>query len=289
MVKPNLQKGLTRMAIKTTEGNGPRFYFEESDPATKYPGVTSITGMLPKPFLSRWNANMAADLALDSIDYVARMAERDRKGAQQYIAGAAFRYTKARSKVGSDAHDLFERMIRGETMGRVHPDMEPYRRHFAEFLADVQPELVRAEDVAWSDTHEYAGSFDGILRLKLNEAGRLDPAGELALVMADWKTGKSVYPEVALQMSGYAHADELVSPDGTRAPMPTFDGACVLHITADAWDFLPVRIDREDVFAQFLNLRRTFDWDRKTSKTVLGHSIAGSARRLVTGTQRRGK
>ena len=280
------------MAIKTTEGRGPRFYFDEAKPEIKYPGVTSIVGMLPKPFLQRWNANMAADLAVDSIDYLSSMAQRDREGAKRYIAGAAYRYTRERARIGTDAHDLFERMIRGDDMPhvRLHPDMIPYHRHFAEFLDTVQPELVRAEDVAWSDTHAYAGSFDAMLRLHLGENGKPDPQGESALVIADWKTGKSTYPDVALQMSAYAHADKVIAPDGSEAPMPAFDGACVLHITADEWSFLPVRIDRADVYAHFLHLRNTFDWDRTTSKTVLGDAIAASGtKRMVTGTQRRGK
>jgi hypothetical protein len=277
------------MGIRTIQRSGSRFYFNEEFPDIRYPGVTSVVGMLPKPFLAYWQAKMVAELAVDSLDFIQQMADRDRDGAVQYLKGAASRYTKVRANVGSNAHDLFERMIRGQYVGRVHPDMTAYQRHFAEFLDTVQPELVRAEDVAWSDEHEYAGSFDAVLRLRLDENGRPDPGGEPALVMADWKTSKSTYPDVALQMSAYAHAEFIIAPDGSRTPMPDFDGACVLHITDSEWSFKPVRIDESDVFAHFLHLRRTFEWIQKTSKTVLGDPIASSAGGLVTGTQRRGK
>jgi hypothetical protein len=275
------------VAIRTIQRSGSRFYFNENAPDIKYPGVTSVVGMLPKPFLAYWQAKMVAELAVDSLDFIEQMAQRDRDGAVQYLKGAATRYTKTRAKVGSDAHDLFERLIRGQRVGRVHPDMEPYRRHFEEFLSDVQPELVRAEDVAWSDTHEYAGSFDGILRLKLDENGKPDASGESALVMADWKTSKATYPDVALQMSAYAHADFIVDTYGNREAMPEFDGAVVLHITQDQAAFKPVRIDEADVFAQFLHLRQTFEWDRRVSKTVLGDPIWSTDGALITGTQRR--
>lgn len=275
------------MGIRTIQRSGSRFYFNEDFPDIRYPGVTSVVGMLPKPFLAYWQAKMVAELAVDSLDFVERMAERDRQGAVDYLKGAANRYTKTRSKVGSEAHDLFERMIRGEYVGRVHPDMTPYQRHFAEFLDGVQPELVRAEDVAWSDKHEYAGSFDGILRLKLDEYGKPDPAGESALVMADWKTSKSTYPDVALQMSAYAHADYIIDTAGNREVMPDFDGAVVLHITPEQAAFKPVRIDEADVFAHFLHLRETFRWDREVSRTVLGDPIWSTGSALVTGTQRR--
>jgi hypothetical protein len=285
------------MGIRTIYKGGSRFYFDTAKPDIRVPGVTSVVGMLPKPFLQFWNAKMVAELAVDSLPIIEQMAARDRQGAVDYLKGAARRYTKARSDIGSQAHDLFERMIRGERVARVHLDMDPYRFRFAEFLDTVQPELIRAEDIAWSDTHGYAGSFDAILSVRLNEDNEPDPAGEPALVIADWKTSKSTYPDVALQMSAYAHADRIISPTGDSEPMPEFDGACVLHITPEGWEFLPVAIDvikidgvEYNVFDVFLSLRHTFTWDRVISRSVLGRPIAQSAAsRMVTGTQRRGK
>lgn len=273
-------------AIRTIQRGGSRWYV---DPVTaiKYPGVTSVVAMLPKPFLVWWAARTTAEAAVSNLPAVASIAERDEAGAVDYLRNAHSRYTKLRARVGSEAHDLFERMARGEAIGRVHPDLEPYREGFAEFLDVVRPALVRAEDIAWSDSHEYAGSFDAILRVRLGEDGKPDHvSGEWHTLIVDWKTSKSTYPDVALQMSAYAHADKIVAPDGTSEPMPEFDGAAVLHITPDGWAFKPVRIDRE-VFDTFLTLRRVFTWDRETSKSVIGRAIAESARRLITGTQRR--
>jgi hypothetical protein len=284
--------------VRTVQRAGSRFYVDHETRVT-VPGVTSVIGMLAKPFLAFWNAKMVAELAVDSLPFVEQMAARDRQGAVDYLKGAARRYTKIRSDIGSTAHDMFERMIRGEGnlttrtprgdwAVRVHPDMDPYREHFAEFLAAVNPELVRAEDIAWSDTHEYAGSFDAILRVWVDDAGRITPdrSGEPVTLIVDWKTSKATYPEVALQMSAYANADKLIDAEGNDLPMPEFDGAAVLHITPDEWAFKPVRIDRE-VFAVFLALRQIFDWDRTLSKEVLGKPLARSGGALITGTQRR--
>ncbi|GAA0431038.1 hypothetical protein [Streptomyces luteireticuli] len=277
--------------IRTIARSGSRFYFDPEKPDLKVPGVTSVIGTLAKPFLQPWAAKLTAELAVDSVDFVAAMAERDRQGAVDYLKGAARRYTSARANLGSDAHDLFERMIRGEHVGRVHPDLIPYRDHFADFLDKVNPELVRAEDVAWSDEHQYAGSFDAILNVWLDKRGKPTPdrSGERHTVIADWKTSRATYPDVALQMSAYAHADRLVDAQGVSVPMPDFDGACVLHITDETWAFKPVRINRADVFSAFLHLRGAFTWDRETSKTVIGKPLAQSAGPLVTGTQRRAK
>ncbi|MFF1812400.1 hypothetical protein ACFVXW_25365 [Streptomyces sp. NPDC058251] len=283
--------------VQNDEKGGGRVYFKESDPATRYPSVTTVVDMLPKKFLTRWYANMAADLALDSIEYLQRMADRDRVGAKKWVAGAAWRYTNDRAGIGSKAHDLFERMIRGQQIRRQSLDLEPYRANFREFMDVVKPVLVRAEDVAWSDTHGYAGSFDAWLRLRviLEDDGTwtLDPenvSGEAVWVnvIADWKTSKSVWPSVALQMAAYAFADRIIGPDGTEEPMPEFDGAVVLHITPEGWTLVPVYGPQlRSAFKWFLSLRYTLDWEREGSRKALGKPLASSKKEL-TGTERRG-
>lgn len=291
--------------IRTIKRSGSRFYVNH-DTRVTVPGVTSVLNMVPKPFLQRWAAKLVAETAVDSFDFLVRMVETaGREAAVDHLKGAPWRYTKLRSGIGSEAHDMFERMIRGtgglrdrDAYGRyvvrVSQDMEPYRRNFDEFLTAVNPELVRAEDIAWSDTHEYAGSFDAILRVWVIDVGGrhvIDPTrgpeSFPVLLMVDWKTSKDTYPEVALQMSAYAHADRLIDPEGVEHPMPEFDGAAVLHITPDTWEFKPVDIS-ERVFQVFLALRQVFDWDRELSKDVLGRALARSSKQIVTGTQRRG-
>lgn len=274
--------------VRTMSRGGSRFYYSLDNPDTKFPGVTSIVGMLPKQqFLAPWSARLTAELAVDSIDYIGDMAARDRQGAIDYLKNASRRYTNARSDVGSKAHDLFERILRGEHVGRVHPDLEPYRKHFEEFIAAVNPELVSAENVAWSEEFEYAGSYDAALRVWLDDDGYPTPdhSGTPRLVIADWKTSARTYPEVALQMAAYANAELVIYPDGTSEEMPTFDGAFVLHITGTEWEFVPVHIGPE-VFDHFLSLRHTFEWQRNVSNTVLGSPVAQSDR-ITTGTQRR--
>lgn len=266
--------------VNTIQRGGSRFYVEPES-GEKAPGVTSIIGMLPKPFLTFWAAKMAAEYAVDNIAAVSALADADRDGAVDLIKGAHRRYTKGRSDVGSAAHDMFERMIRGERIRRVGMDLEPYRRHFAEFLDVVQPRLISAEDVMWSDTHHYAGSSDAILEVDDYVTGRP------ATVIVDWKTSAKTYPDVALQLAAYANADRILDADGNSAPMPEIHAGAVLWVTPERWEFKPVKIDME-VFAFFLHLRATFEWDREVSKTVIGKPIA-SGGSLVTGTERRAR
>lgn len=275
-------------AVNTVKRGGSRFYVNPDRPNVSVPGVTSIIGMLPKPFLQQWSAKMAAELAVDSIDILPDMISRDRDGAVAYVKGAAYRYTNTRAKVGSEAHDLFERMIRGERITRAKPDLEPYRRHFQEFLDAVQPKLISAEDVVWSDTHSYAGSSDAILEVLLDDRNRPSMAGQPVTLITDWKTSKDLHAEVALQLSAYANADRLIDTDGRSGAMPEIHGGAALHITEDGWEFRPVNIGPE-VFEVFCALRRVFEWDRDGQRDVLGKAIASKADHIITGTQRRAR
>ncbi|MCR8576453.1 hypothetical protein [Streptomyces sp. Isolate_219] len=279
--------------VRTRKIHQVRHYFDTEATEIVYPGVTSICGMIAKPFLAPWSAGMTADLALDSLEFIKDMADRDRKGARAYLAGAARRYTDIRSDIGTRAHTQFELMARGLPLDDdgYHPDMVPYVAHYREFLQQVNPEFVRHEDIAWSDTHEYAGSFDAYAYVWfVPGTDTPDPTrkGEKRLVIIDYKTSKSAYPDVALQLSAYAHADFVIDTEGVRHPMPTFDGGAVLWITPDKWEFKPVRIDYV-VFSHFLHLRETFRWDREVSGRVLERPIAGSAAKFVSGSERRAK
>lgn len=284
--------------VRTTHIGGSRFYVD-TESMQKVPGVTSVIGMLAKPFLQPWAAKMSAELAVDSLDYLPALAKRDRDGAVDFLKGASRRYSSERARIGSEAHDLMERMIRGESVeierGKAY--LTQYRDLFQDFLDTVQPELIRAEDASWSDTHGFAGSFDAVLELKLDETGKPDPHGESHTIIVDWKTSKSTYSEVALQLAAYRWADRIISPDGTSEPMPAVDGAAVFHITAQdesigtkaQWSLKPVRTDKDDVFATFLHLLEIFKWDKEISKTVIGKPLARSASRFISGTERRSR
>ncbi|MCX4687309.1 hypothetical protein OG401_23905 [Kitasatospora purpeofusca] len=260
--------------VSTIMRGGSRFYVD-SESREKFPGVTSVIGQLPKEFLRYWEAKMVAECAVDNIGALVGLVMNDRSGAVDYLKGAARRYTKLRANIGSDAHDVFERLARGEDVRHVHPDVAPYAGHFREFLDRVQPEFIRMEDVAWSDTHKYAGSFDALCRIE----------GEV--VMLDYKTSKATYPDVSLQLTAYSYADAIVDADGNRHEMPHVDAGAVLHVTQDTWALKPVEVS-EDVFSYFLALRKVFDWEKDRSGRVLGKPVV-SGGALVTGTERRAK
>lgn len=255
---------MTAPKVNTIRRGSSRFYVHP-ETADKVPGVTSVVGMLPKDFLKFWAAKVVAELAVESLGEVVGIALRDPAAAVDFLKRAPQRTTGKAADVGTDVHDLFERMAKGEVVGRVHPDLKPYVEHFQSFLDEFQPEFLFLEETVWSDKHRYAGSFDAIATV----------GGET--VVLDWKTTRSgIHEEVALQLSAYRFADYLVRPDGSRVPMPKLDGGAVLHVRPEGKSFVPVKCDAE-VFEYFLHLREVFEWDKGVKSTVIGSPLNADA------------
>lgn len=284
---------MTTPKVKTISRGGSRFYVDPES-GRKNPGVTSVLNMLPKGFLKFWAAKVAAEYAVDNLGSIVGLAMDNRQAAVDAIKGAPNRFTGNAADVGSEAHDYFERLAKGEPLGRVHPDLQPYVDHFTEFLAVCEPEFLFMEETVWSDDLGIAGSFDAMAVLKGDGAG---PLKGKALVM-DWKTTRSgVHEEVALQLSAYRHASHLVRPDGSRVPMPSLDGAAVLHVRPEGWALYPVETGtvvisepviheasgdvvvpgvEVEVIDYFKALREVFDWEQTVKKSVIGRPINGS-------------
>lgn len=301
------------MPIETTGRYGPRHYYDTSNPAEHYPSVTSITSVLPKD-LSYWHAQMAAKRALESIDYLPALAANSEQHAVKYLADAAKDYTKVAINKGNATHDMAERMLKGQTIdvaliaeefGTDAATLSTIHNNFADFLDRTQPELVRAEDIVWDTKHGYAGSFDVSWIFRGNpETGELDPTGDKLTHMSDYKSGKSVYPSVAVQLSAYAMAEYVTSADAGTAglePSPTYDALSVLHINEKVCTLKPIR---KSVWAPawrtFLSCiefqRAAYDWQgfgwgrnriEGAEDSAFGSSLYTKSGRLQTGTERR--
>ena len=267
---------MTTPKVSTIKRGGARFYVNPDDGAIKVPGVTSIVGMLPKEFLRYWAAKMVAEEAVADPGTLVNMVLRDPSAAIDHLKKAPDRNTRKAADVGTAAHDLFEKLAKNQPIGRVHPDLEPFVRHFSEFLDKAQPEYHFMEETVWSDKHEYAGSFDAYATIQ----------GER--VWIDKKTTRSgIHEEVGVQLAAYRFADSIIRQDGGRIPMPKADGGAVLHIRPEGWKLVPVRCD-EDMFDVFLHLREIFRYEKEIKGTIVGREIfSGPEEGIETGPKRR--
>lgn len=254
---------MTTPRVETLKRGNSRFYV---NPETKEKaiGVTSVTGMLPKPFLRYWATKLAAEWAVDNVGTVMNLiTSGEKEAAVDLIKKAPDRYTKEAADRGTALHDLVETANVGGDLGVVHPDFLSDLQAYEKFLDAFNPKFIEVESTVWSDTHGYAGTLDGICQID----------GETLIY--DLKTGKSVYSEVALQLAAYKNADYIINADGTQRDIPEIHGAFVVHLRPDGYRVVPVRVD-DDVFEVFTALLQIVQWDTSIQKTVLGADLENS-------------
>lgn len=239
---------------------GSRFYVNQLT-REKLPGVTSVLNMLPKPFLGPWQAKLTAEYAVERMAELFPIALKDPAAAVELIKGAPRRYTKERADVGTFAHEMFEKMAKGEKLRNVPSDMALYRTAFDEFLNRFQPTFVDQEFTVWDSTVGYAGSADAVMIVE----------GEQIVV--DYKTSKSIHEETALQLAAYRHAANIMVDGGELVPNHETVGGAVFHVAHDgSWSFIPAACGREqmDVFEHLLAV---FHWDAGGKRGVLGKAL----------------
>jgi hypothetical protein len=138
---------------------------------------------------------------------------------------------------------------------------------FGSFLSDFSPEFLVSEATVFNRTEHYAGTLDAIAKIRASGT-TLESAGQERTFLIDFKTGKGVYPESALQLAAYRFAEFICAPDGSEQPIPEIEGGAVLHLTDEGYELIEVVCD-EAVFKTFLYVRECFRWQEEQSKTVL--------------------
>jgi len=248
---------------------GKRFYSWRNE---RYWSVTTIiNGGLPKPVLVNWAKKFTAEYAVDHFEAFATLVEDDRDGAVEWLKNAAFRDRDKKAELGSSVHAAVEAFELGKPMPPWALPIRPHMEHFEQFLLDYRPKIHASEASVYNRTEKYAGTLDCI-------ASFSNPKRKLIF---DVKTGKGVYPEVALQLAAYRYAEFIGLPDGSQRPMPAVDGAAVLHLTPEGYDFREVEAD-DNIWRSFLYVRETFRFQNDIAKHVLGPTIKPPRRRKVS-------
>lgn len=220
--------------------------------------TTILSGGVPKPALLPWGIKMVAEGAVEAAQSGALlpMVEQDADAAVQFLKGLPYAKRDRAANLGTEIHEAIEIL----TQGMPWPDwplpIRPHMDRFREFVDAYRPEWIASEASVYSRSQAYAGTLDAIVRI-----------GDRILLL-DVKTGKAIYPEVALQLAAYRHAEFIGTPDGEEQPMPAVDGCVALHLTDQRADLIEVRSD-EQVLNAFLYAREVFRWQEETSKGVI--------------------
>ena len=249
--------------------------------------VTTIIGTgLPKPAIAGWQARTIAEYAVANWRQIgailgnAKLRRTDTEGtflvsdpdavtaAVDLLKGAPWRESQRKMDVGSAVHAEAEAYVLGLPRPEPAPIVAPYLASFRNFLEDFAPEFEMSEATVYHTREAYAGTLDAIVRI----GGRT--------LLVDYKTGKDIYPEVALQLAAYAHAESVLLADGTSVPMPAVEGAFALHLREydpdlpddRGYGVVPVDIG-DDPWTAFRYVREVMRWMEDTSKGVLSQPI----------------
>lgn len=174
------------------------------------PGVTTPLKILDKPALVPWAASQAVNYITnwwvetkergdgDPSEMTVRFLEVCDEAKKRY------RYlSKAAADIGSRVHDFAERTFAGEEIPLpIDPQDASERAYvsgakaFLQWLGSRKIEPIFTERIVFSRQWFYCGTVDFY--------GRVD--GELCVV--DFKTSSGLFPEMMLQLAGYAVALE---------------------------------------------------------------------------------
>jgi hypothetical protein len=243
---------VTSPPLSREQPDGSRLYV---NPLTgeKVPSVTTIIAMLAKPKLTGWAARLSAEYAVKEWS---ALAEEPSWRRVEYIKGEHDRVRDKSSLLGTEVHSAIECYANGEPC-EYSKEVDPFMTSFSKFIMDKRPAFLRSEVTVWSRMWNYAGTADAIIRI-----------GEWTWLI-DFKTGKSLHPEVGMQLSALSHADFIINPDGSEEEMPVINGLAAVHIRPRSWHFTPVNCDRKN-FEAFLACRQLYNWSTEVSPRVLG-------------------
>ena len=261
------------------------------DEDLRFYSVTTLIGVLDKPALMYWAAEQTAEAAVTvATSLNRRVKEEGRDVVVKWLRDARFRQPKgtvSAAELGTQVHDAVEQYaLTGVRPDIENPEVIPFLDRFDEWAQVWQPKYIAAEAAIYNKTFGYAGTLDAIAEI------------DGMKVILDYKsTRKSVdtngkptgpYPEAALQLAAYRHAELLATWRARRfekfrrryyllntaeeelgVKMPALDGAVVLHLTPQHATLHPVRAD-ERVFEKFLHCIELFEWTNTIAKSVIG-------------------
>jgi hypothetical protein len=231
--------------------NSGRGHYYKID-GTKADGVTTLIGDgMRKKALEYWSANATAEYAVDNWAELEHLAPSQRLWK---LKKARFESRDAAANRGTQVHALAEKLVTGEEV-EVPEELAGYVESYIKFLDEWQPKPVLVEATVASRKWNYCGTLDLVGDL---------PDGSRPIL--DLKTsGSGVYPEVALQLSAYRHADVYLDGDEEK-PMADvgITGSLVVWVRADGYDVYPVDTS-ERTFKDFLHVAYVA---RRTKKDV---------------------
>lgn len=174
-------------------------------------------------------------------------------------------HTAAEDLVLANLHDAERIYIAGDRLPEYDARIAPHMASFVHWLNTYRPHFLATEATVFNRSQVYAGTGDAWAEVKLER--RWTP------LCIDYKSGRAIYSDVAMQCCAYARGEFIGSPDRvTELEVPGVAGTAVLHLTPDGPVFRRLRFD-EQVWRSFLYVREVFRWAIDLADTAIGEPI----------------
>jgi hypothetical protein len=217
------------------DADGLRWYsFDDKD----YLSVTSMRKSLGMPYsLHRWVMKQTLEAVQKDPDLLIRGEKETDANVRTRIVKAGESARDIAAERGTEVHGL---IAAGTPIKDVPKELQPYVEQYARAVIALGIKPLLVERTVFNDQYNYAGSFDLLATLRSKDN---------RVYVIDLKTGKSTYPEHALQGYAYLKAEFVgKQPDKVdekaTALLKKATGVGILRIGPDAWDFHDVRIDK---------------------------------------------
>ncbi|MEU8317132.1 hypothetical protein AB0C33_02080 [Nonomuraea sp. NPDC048881] len=218
-----------------------------------YSVTTILDRGIPK-HLSDWAAKQAAAFAVEHWEDLSSASEDMRF---ELISTAHQRARDVAADKGDIVHTSAENHLKGTPDG----SSPKHIRQLEAFLKTAGLTPVHTEVTVWNRTIGYAGTADLIA---------IDKKSRHYLI--DYKTGKGIWPEHAVQVEALARGEFIIHDDGGEEDMPFINEVGILHLRPQSWWFHPVVGDDapQRNWSTFLGAKDIADWKRFHPSMVWG-------------------
>lgn len=219
------------------------------------PSVTNVLNALNKPALPRWAARVVAEQAWEMRHSLESLGQAE---AVDILKGSPWRTSSRAAGRGDAIHEALEEAVWGRPIPTLEGQAARFEPGMRQFLADHSLVPWRTEVTlfgnGYAGTADFIGTFDGV------------PA------VVDYKTGKDLYPEVALQLSALASCHAAVV-DGHLMEPPDIEVAVGVVITEDGYKVRQVG-NVEECARVFRALLDVWRWQNSGSPLMSWHASA---------------
>lgn len=184
-------------------------------------GVTTILGVIAKPALIQWSADMACNYVRDNFSQAIEKLG-DIEWLNSLLAEARLAHRKKKESagtIGTEAHKQIEHYIKGEPFDVMTDQVKTMVDQFVAWAKEHNVKFLESEKRLYSKEHWYAGTCDFVAEI------------DGKIWIGDIKTSSGIYPEYFFQTSGYQLALQ------EMGEYPEIEGHVIVNIKKDGSKF----------------------------------------------------